>query len=417
VATIEVEGKNRLEGELKVHGSKNAVLPILAASILHKGKSVIHNCPAITDVYCMIELLKCVGCIVEYDNRCISVDASQITNTRLDEEHVTKFRSSIILLGSMLGRVGEICIAYPGGCSIGERPINYHLMALGKMNTDIYQNEESLCAKTSQLIGQEITLEFPSVGANENIILAAVLARGVTTIHNAAREPEICELCRFLSSMGAKISGDGTSEIRIEGVHKLHDTEFTVASDRILVATYGCAVACTGGEIQLKNVCLNHLEGIVPVLKQIGCKIRAGDQTLIIQGEGMPKPIPYIRTCPYPGFPTDMQSQLMVALAISDGNFSSIEEKLFESRFKTCDELIKMGANIQLEGQIAKIYGVSGLKGAEVFAQDLRGGAALVIAGLIAEGKTKVQKIGYIERGYENIVDDLKKLNAKIHLM
>lgn len=396
-----------------MQGSKNAILPMLAACILCKDFVRISHCPKISDVYSMIHLLESLGCSVVWEDNAVIIDARVIKSTMLLEQHARVMRSSIILVGAMLGREGKVEISYPGGCSIGARPINLHLNAFRKMNVEIKESEENILCQSVSLTGEEIELDFPSVGATENIILAAVLAKGVTTIHNAAKEPEIIELCEFLRTMGASIIGDGTDIILIKGVSSLHGVDYQVMCDRIVLGTYIAAVAGAGGEADIVVNCVSQLDEVRKVYEQMGVTIRDTKKGLYVRSSGNLKKVDLIRTRPYPGFPTDMQSQTMAALTKAKGT-SIIIENLFEGRYKTVDELLKMGAAIKVEGRAAIIQGVDALAGASVEASDLRGGAALLIAGCMAQGVTTISNIQYIERGYENIVECYRKLHVNI---
>lgn len=415
MAVLKIEGGKRLCGEVEVQGSKNAILPMLAACILCKDFVRISRCPKISDVYSMIHLLESLGCDVAWEDNAVVIDARLVQSARLVEQHARVMRSSIILVGAMLGREGKVEISYPGGCSIGARPINLHLNAFRKMNVTIEESEENILCTTSGLKGEEIYLDFPSVGATENIILAAVLAKGVTTIRNAAKEPEIIELCRFLRKMGASIIGDGTDVILIKGVSSLHGVDYQVMCDRIVLGTYIAAVAGAGGEADIKVNCVSQLDEVCKVYSQMGVTIHPTDAGLYVESSGKLNKVDLIRTRPYPGFPTDMQSQTMAVLTKAKGT-SIIIENLFEGRYKTVDELKKMGASITVEGRAAIIKGVDALTGANVKATDLRGGAALLIAGCMAQGCTTITDIQYIERGYENIVECYKKLDVNISL-
>lgn len=415
MAVLKIEGGKRLYGEVDVQGSKNAILPMLAACILCRDLVRISHCPKISDVYSMIHLLESLGCNVQWEDNAVVIDARVISSTKLIEQHARVMRSSIVLVGAMLGREGIVEISYPGGCSIGARPINLHLNAFRKMNVKIMESQENILCETCGLKGEEIELDFPSVGATENVILAAVLANGVTTIKNAAKEPEIMELCRFLRKMGASIIGDGTDVILVRGVSSLHGVDYQVMCDRIVLGTYIAAIAAAGGEADIKVNCVSQLDEVCKVYQLMGVVIRPTEEGLYVQSSGRLNKIDLIRTRPYPGFPTDMQSQTMAALTKAKGT-SVIIENLFEGRFKTVDELRKMGASIMVEGRAAIIQGVDALTGANVEAKDLRGGAALLIAGCMAEGITKITDIQYIQRGYENIVECYRKLHVNISL-
>jgi UDP-N-acetylglucosamine 1-carboxyvinyltransferase len=326
-------------------------------------------------------------------------------------------RSSILFLGALLGRCHEVSIAYPGGCLIGKRPIDYHLDSIKKMNVNqvfLGEDKDIIHCFTDKIVGTDIFLKFPSVGATQNIILAAVLSEGVTRIFNAAREPEVVELCNFLLEAGARICGKGTAFIEIEGVKQLHDVEFTLSSDRIVTGTYMAAVAAAGGNVILHDVPIRHIESVIRVLDKVGCNINPKGNSLKISCDKRPNPYELLKTKPYPGFPTDMQSQLMTVLSLSDGR-STIVEEIFDSRFQNADELKKMGAKITVETKnIAVISGVMHLNGAVVKAHDLRAGAALVIAGIAAHGETIVREATSIERGYEDICRDMSNLGANV---
>lgn len=415
MAVLKVEGGRRLYGEVKVQGSKNAVLPILAASILCKDFVRISHCPKISDVYSMLHLLESLGCHVTWEEDAVIIDARVIHSIRLIEQHARVMRSSIILAGAMLGREGKVEICYPGGCSIGARPINLHLDAFRKMNVNIEESEDNIICQCTSLQGEVIELQFPSVGATENIILAAVLAKGVTEVRNAAREPEIMELCRFLRKMGAQIRGDGTDTITVHGVSQLEGTDYQVCSDRIVLGTYIAAVAGAGGEAEFTVNCVPQLEAIYKVYRGLGVTLLQTEKGMYVKSSGHLKSAELIRTSPYPGFPTDMQSQTMSVLTMAEGT-SLIIENLFEGRYKTAGELCKMGAQITVDGRCAIIHGVKTLTGTKVEAKDLRGGAALLIAGCMAEGTTTISNVQYIERGYENIVACYQNLHACISL-
>jgi len=415
MSSIEVIGGEQLKGELKIQGSKNAALPVIAATILNKGISVLRNCPKILDVFHMVKILEELGCSTSWEDNTLIVDSRNASVTHVSEESVRKMRSSILYLGAILGRFHEVTIAYPGGCSIGARPIDYHLNSIKKLNVCLDEDEKIIHCHTDRIIGNDIFLEFPSVGATQNIILTAVYAEGTTRIYNAAREPEVVELCNYLIEAGARICGKGTAFIEIEGVKKLHDVEYTLPADRIVAGTYMSAVAAAGGDCILTDVPIRHMESTIRVLRKTGCLIDIEGDKARVMAKRRPKAVELIRTQPYPGFPTDMQSQLMSVLCLADG-VSTIHEKIFEYRFHNVDELKKMGAKIELDSSSNKaiITGVRSLHGALVKAHDLRGGAGLVIAGLTAEGTTIVTEAESIERGYEDICRDFSALGANI---
>lgn len=415
LSLLEIQGIDSLYGEISIQGSKNSVLPILAATILNRGTSKIFGCPKISDVYHMIEILEYIGCEVTWEGHTVTVDSRNANNFNIPSTFVSKMRSSIVFLGSLIGRFNQAVITYPGGCLIGDRPIDIHIESLKKMNIIIDDNNNVLQVKTDKILGKKIVLKLPSVGATQNIMMAAVLASGKTCIINAAREPEIIELANFLNCQGAKIKGAGTRKIIIEGVEKLKSCEYAISGDRIVAGTYLAAVAALGGYVTLKNIDYKHLEYTIALLRKAGCQIITDEDYIIINKNPSKKlkRLKNLVTKPYPGFPTDMQSQFLVALTTAQGK-STINEKIFDSRFKVVPELTKMGADIYVKNKKAFIYGVEIMQAKEVEAYELRGGAALIIAGLIAKGTTKLRGTEYIKRGYEDIVGDLNKLGAKI---
>ncbi len=410
---IEIVGEKQLNGEVNIQGSKNAVLPILAATVLVNGITKINRCPKILDVYHMIKILEGIGCIVTWEGSSVIVNTTNLSTTVVPGELAKSMRSSIVLLGSLLGRAKEVTIPYPGGCTIGERAIDFHLDAMKLMNVTIEEKDGLIHGFTSGLKGKTIRFQKPSVGATQNTILAAVLAKGTTYIHNAAREPEITELCKFLNAAGAKIYGAGSDLIEVYGVERLYDVEYTNAPDRIVTGTYLAAVVGAGGEVILNGADSTQLEEVIQLLERIGATIITTKDTIMISSFYRPRPIPYLETMPYPGFPTDMQSQVISVLMKSSGT-SVIKETIFDGRFQNVNEQIKFGADILVNDQIATVKGVRRLTGCEVYASELRGGAALVIAGLMAEGKTRIYNPNFIERGYEDICRDFRSLGARI---
>lgn len=409
-----INGGNKVEGRLSIRGAKNSVLPIMAASILNESKSIINNIPNISDVHVMIDILKSIGCEAKYEDSTLYLDSSNININSVKEDYMKMLRSSIIVMGAMIGRFNDISISYPGGCSIGARPIDLHLEALKKLGVKIIEENGYIYCHRDNLIGNTINLKFPSVGATENAILAAVKAKGTTIINNAAKEPEIEDLQEFLNCMGAKVNGAGTSCIQIEGVDKLHSVNHTIIPDRIAIGTYMVASAITGGKLEVDKVVRSHMEPIGKKLEEAGCIIKYKDKGLIMNPPKKILPVDIVKTSPHPGFPTDMQSQLMTLLCLAKGT-SIFHETLFENRFMHCSELIKMGANIiNITENICMVKGVDVFTGEKVKAMDLRGGAALVLAGLVAEGTTEVSSINYIERGYEDFEFILRNLGADI---
>ena len=414
MAEYHIKGGRRLLGEVCTPGSKNAALPILAATVLGK-RCVVHNCPDISDIRCTIEILALLGCDVSYKGRTAVVDARGISRHTLPQEHMAKMRSSILFAGGLLSRFGRFVAHQPGGCELGQRPIDLHLSAFEKMGAAVQNEDEMIFAEAKKLKGTKIFLPIPSVGATQNIMLAATLAKGTTTINNAAKEPEIIDLQNFLAAAGAKISGAGSSCIVIEGVSELNDVEYTVMPDRIVAGTYLAAAAMTGGAIRLKNV--GRLFDIRPIVEKFieaGAFVTPEDGAICLTAPQKLHNLGYLTTNPHPGFPTDMQPQIMAMAACARGH-TTIEETLFESRDKHVPELVAMGAKISNHNsRFFHIQGVPQLHGATVRAADLRGGAALVLAGLAAHGKTIVKDAIYVERGYEAIHNDLQALGADI---
>lgn len=409
--SIVINGGHHLEGQISIQGSKNSVLPIMAASILNAGLTVIGNCPKITDVMHMAELLEMVGCVVSFYKNVIVIDSKNASVTEINSEYANKIRASIIFAGPLLGRFHNAQISMPGGCNIGKRPIDLHISAFEDMNVTCEQTQEYVRFTTAQVEGAQIHLKYPSVGATENIILAAVRANGVTDIFNAAIEPEIYELCQFLKIMGAEINGEGTSHVSIKGVSELNDIVYSISPDRIVAGTYIGSVISAGGDILLNNCTLNETMGYLDILSGMGAKLRETENGLSIVSKYRQSAVNYIKTSPFPGFPTDMQPIIMATLCSAMGK-SIIEETVFSNRLGLAKELRKMGAFIVVDGNRAEITGVSMMRGARVEATDLRAGAALVVAALGIEEESIVENAFYIERGYENICADLTSLGA-----
>lgn len=412
MSVIEVQGLQSLRGEIKIQGSKNAVLPMMAAAILHRGTTVLLNVPRIQDVFCMLGILDTIGCVCRLEDHRLTIDASEISRTDIPKEFVKSMRSSIIVSGPLLARTGCAATSFPGGCSIGERPIDLHLSALRKLGAYVEEEGEEIRAAAGRLTGADIYFPFPSVGATENAVMASILADGVTVIHGAAKEPEIGELCHFLNGMGAMISGIGTSRLAVSGVRELHDSVFPVAGDRIVAGTYLCAAMAAGGEVTLDGVNPDHLTAVMECAVRMGAGVRRYEDSISVIMEGRPEGYSVV-TGPYPEFPTDLQSPMMAVMAAADG-MSRMEETIFEGRFATAKELQKLGADIIIEDNRAVIHGLYPLRGGLAAAKDLRGGAALVVAGLAAEGVTVISGCGHIERGYEDICRDLRSLGAVI---
>lgn len=409
---VEVIGGYPLNGEIKIQGSKNGILPVLAASVLQKGVCILHNCPDIRDVRETLAILRELGAACEMKKHTITIDTTGIQTKVIPKEKTEKMRSSLLFLGALLGRFGEGVLGKAGGCNIGRRPIDMHMEAFQKMGILMEEQEDFIAAK-GRLKGVDITLRLPSVGATENIMIAAALAEGVTIIYNAAQEPEIVELAGFLKKMGAEIYGEGSPAIIISGVKELHGIEYSIMPDRIVAGTYLLGAVATRGKVRLHQVEHEHLGAVKVILKQMGAVIRETPDGIYVNGETAGKAVEKVKTEPYPGFPTDLQSVLLSTLAVAKGE-SCLYENIFENRYRTVTELRKMGADISIEDNKLKVRGVDSLYGCDVEGQELRGFAALVIAGLAAEGRTRIENKGYVERGYENIVRDLLALGAKI---
>lgn len=412
MASYIIEGGKRLQGEVTVSGSKNASLPIIATAILNSGTTRLYNIPNIHDTQITLEILKYLGCKVKKNNGKIEVNSKQITKKEIPEHLMNQMRSTVVLAGAILGRFKEAKFSYPGGCDIGARPIDLHLNAFKKLGINITEDSGFITCKCDKIIGANIDLDFPSVGATENIILASVYAEGVTQITNAAMEPEIEDLAKCLNKMGAKIEGAGTNIIKITGVNRLKDINYTVMADRIEAGTLLCAGAITGGSICLKYKTPEHITPVLNKLEEAGCQIKLEKGKVYLIAPKKLKAV-NIKTMPYPGFPTDMQSVFASTLNLAKGT-SVIVENIFENRYRYVPELNKMGAKITIEGKTAVIKGIRRLSGAKVKSTDLRGGAALVLAGLAARGTTTVTNIEYILRGYEKLDEKLRKLGAKI---
>lgn len=407
-----INGCRKLCGEAEISGAKNAALPLMAASVLTEGEVVLHCVPRITDVTDMKDILRSIGAEAELQGNTMVIRAGNISACAMPEELSHKIRSSIFMLGSMLGRKREVCFCMPGGCEIGARPIDMHIRALAALGVDTEQRDGRIYCRTKGLKGAEIALKYPSVGATENVMLAAVCAEGVTVIRNAAREPEIVCLAEMLRSMGAVIYGEGTGVIYIKGVQKLHGTEFTCIPDRIEAGTFLCAAAAAGGEIALRGVITEHLLPLVNILRESGCGIERRGDVLCCKAEGRMKAFS-LETAPHPGFPTDLQSQ-MCALACTCRGVSRICETVFENRLHHLEMLAAAGAEIARTEDAALIRGTGRLKAMDYTAHDLRGGAAFIIAALATEGKSTVRETHFIDRGYERPEEKLRRLGADI---
>lgn len=407
-----IEGGRKLQGEVKISGSKNASLPIIASCILNGKTTRLYNVPNIHDTQITLKILRLLGCKVKVNNGKIEINSKQMKKTQIPEDMMRQMRSTVIMAGAIIGRFKEAVFSCPGGCEIGARPIDLHLKAFRKLGINIEENAGYIRCKCDKIIGTDINLDFPSVGATENIILATVLSEGTTVITNAAMEPEIIDLANFLNRMGAKIEGMGTNLIKITGVKSLKEIGYKVMPDRIEAGTFLCATAITGGKVKIREMVPEHLSQVIDKLQECGCNIEIYKNGLDIDATKKIKAID-IKTLPYPGFPTDMQSIFGSMLTVAKGT-SIIVENIFENRYKYISQLQRMGAKVTIEGKTAIIKGVKRLSGTIVDSTDLRGGAALVIAGLNAKGKTQINNIEYILRGYENFDQKLQNIGAKI---
>lgn len=408
-----IKGTNRLTGEVLVHGAKNGALPILAASLLIKGESVIHNCPDLSDVRASIKILEHLGCICRRNGATVTVDARSVNCSEIPDNLMREMRSSIVFLGAIIARCNCAKLSSPGGCEIGARPIDLHLSSLKELGAEIEEAHGCITCDTLGLEGCNIYIPIASVGTTENIIIAAATAKGTTRIFNAAREPEIVDLANFLNSAGAKIYGAGSSDIVIEGVETLHSTEHCVIPDRILTATYMSAIAITNGNGIIKGICAEHIKAIVAEYERMGCEIKINNNELRLIAPKNLKRIKLLKTQYYPGFPTDAGPTLIATATKAKGT-SIFVETIFENRFKFAGELNRLGADIKVEGRTAVVEGGKLLTGARVKCTDLRGGAALVVAALNSGGVTEIEEIQHIDRGYEQPQINLALLGAEI---
>ncbi|MBP3339148.1 MAG: UDP-N-acetylglucosamine 1-carboxyvinyltransferase [Lachnospiraceae bacterium] len=412
-----VEKTDRLEGEIKIQGAKNSALPIIIGSILAGDIVSLYNCPDISDVRDLLDLLEKLGATICFFDNMLYIDGTNIKNMPLTREEMSKTRGSILFLGALTARFGQANLSYPGGCNIGKRPIDIHFDGMSALNIYIYDEEDDMIgAYTEEIIASDVNLKFPSVGATENVMLLATKAKGITRIFNAAKEPEIVDLQDFLNKMGAKIKGAGTDCITIEGVEELHGCSYKIMGDRMVAATYMAATAAIGGRVKLNNIKGEYLREEINVLRKMGCYVKYKKKYIIVSREKKSKlrPMIFIESGPYPAFATDAGTCFVAALLMTKG-LSVFRETVFENRYTVAEEFEKMGAIIAVaKGKLVVIDGVDKLVGCQVDAKDLRGGAGLVIAGLMAEGTTIINKVQYIKRGYENIVSDLRRLGAKI---
>lgn len=411
--TLVIEGRHPLEGKIRVHGSKNAALPIIAATLLAAGEHVISDIPRLLDIRVMLDILASLGVSSRHVGNTVTVDTTSLSTAKVPESLMGQMRSSIILIGPLLARYGEAIVYRPGGCAIGSRRIDLHLDGLRKLGVEIIESEGVIHCRAKQLIGTKVVLDYPSVGATENIMLAATRAKGFTRIVNAAREPEILDLQKFLNTIGAKVYGAGSNEILIEGVDHLYPSDYKVIPDRIVAGTILAAAAITGGDVALCGVVPAHMETITDVFARTGVEIHHADDMLRVISRGRPRAIDKITTSPHPGFPTDMQPQLMAYLCTAEGT-SIITETVFDGRFRHVDELQRMGARIYVDYHTAIIRGTPRLSGTRVAATDLRAGASLILAGLAAEGRTVIDHAFHIDRGYENVEQMFSKIGAHI---
>lgn len=410
-----MKGGNPLRGEVVISGAKNAALGIVAGALLTDEEVIIENLPDVRDINVMLEALKAIGAKVHrIESHVVSIQADQLSMKSVDDDAIRRIRASYYFIGALLGKYHQAKVALPGGCAIGERPIDQHIKGFTALGAEVEISEGYFVAKAEELVGQHIYLDVVSVGATINLMLAAVLADGQTIIENVAKEPHIVDVANFLNSMGANIRGAGTDTIRIRGVERLHGTTYAVIPDQIEAGTFMCAAAVTRGNILIKNIIPKHMESITAKLRDMGNTVYEGDEEIQVIG-GEKQRGTKIKTLPYPGFPTDMQPQIAVTLALAEGK-STVTESIFENRFLYVEELKKMGADITVEDRVATILGQEKLRGATLHALDLRAGAALVLAGLAAEGVTVLEDIGYIRRGYEFFEKKLMNLGAKIIL-
>ena len=408
-----IEGGKRLEGEVRISGSKNSALPIIAATVLNAGKTTLYNVPEIQDVQTMFEIIKEIGGKVTKKRNKIIIDTSKVHIYEIPDNLMRQMRSSVILAGALIGKYHKARFSCPGGCDIGSRPIDLHLKGFEKLGVNIKEEYGEIVCDVEKIIGTQINLDFPSVGATENIILGACLGEGTTIITNAAREPEIEDLIKYLNKAGAKIKGAGTGRVEVTGVKKLSEVSYNIMPDRIEAGTYLVAGAITGGKVKITNANPQHIEPVLNKLEEANCKLTIEKNSIQIDAPKRIKAVD-IKTMPYPGFPTDMQSIFGALLSTAKGT-SIITENIFESRYKYTQELNRMGAKIKVEGRTAIIKGTKRIQGANVVANDLRGGAAIILEALVAKGTTQIDNIHYVLRGYEKIEDKLRKLGAKIY--
>ena len=408
---IIIEGRKPLSGTVKMSGAKNAVLPIMTAALIPSGISRITRVPKLRDTYTMIKLLEIVGANVEFTGNTLEIDSTNVDNPEAPYDLVKTMRASFYILGPLMARFGRVKVSMPGGCAWGPRPVDFHLKGLERLGAKLTLKEGYILAEAEQLQGSEIRLEFPSVGATGNLAMAAATANGTTVIYNAAREPEIVQLCEFLNKMGASISGIGSETLIIDGVNRLHPTDIKVIPDRIETGTFLIAGALLGG-ITVKDIEIDHLDTVLGKLKDVGCKISVGESSITLEPPDKIKPVD-MTTAVYPGFPTDLQAQWVALMSLADGS-STIKDTVYHDRFSHIPELARLGANIQVNHNTAFVRGVDSLVGAPVMSTDIRASASLIIAGLAASGETEVSRVYHIDRGYERIEEKFRCLGANI---
>ncbi len=412
--TLYIQGGHPLEGELPVHGAKNSALPLLAATLLPHGVSTLHRCPHLSDVEASMAILRHLGCRAVREGQAVTVDATDLTDCAIPDTLMRQMRSSIVFLGAIIARCGQATLTYPGGCELGPRPIDLHLDALRRLGVTIEEEGgHILCHADKGLRGAEITLSFPSVGATENVLLAACTAAGTTVLHNAAREPEIEDLCGYLVACGARIAADGQGTLVIEGVPRLEGWDHTVMPDRIEAITWLAIGAATGSHLLVQGCASRHVAAALPPLEQAGCMIRKAADTLELTAPRRLRSMGLVRTMPYPGFPTDGAAPLLAAATVAEGSAVFVET-IFENRYLYADELSRMGARVRVDGRVAVVEGVPSLSGASVACTDLRGGAALVVAALAAQGTTTVTQLAHLDRGYDNMTACLQAVGAHV---
>lgn len=411
---LRITGGVPLHGEITVQGAKNSVLPIMAAGILCGGQTVLHRVPQLTDVYAACRILNQLGCDCRITGHTVTLDASGMNSVEIPDADMRKMRSSIMFLGAILGRCGACVLTMPGGCELGPRPIDMHLDAMRQMGVSVSEQDGRIHCKAVRLCGTRITLPYPSVGVTENVLMAAVLAKGETVLSNAAREPEINDLALFLNRCGAKIRGAGESTVTVSGTESLHGAEYSIMPDRIAAMTWLCAGAAAGGTVSLRGAKPEDMESCLTALGAAGCRLGVCGDRIFLESSGNLRRVRYIRTMPYPGFPTDAQALMCAVLCRARGT-SMLEETVFESRYKHIGELLRMGADIRVSGRTAVITGTDRLHGADVIAPDLRGGAALAVAAAAAEGETVLRSLSHIDRGYDHFAETFHSLGANIN--